>query len=64
MKFIGCSTARCRTETALAKLARLRQRVQRFSTLVHVLKGLFSANLEKALTFLDESLARRHLQCR
>ena len=47
---------RCRTETALAKLARLRQRVQRFSTLVQVLKGLFSANIEKALTFLDDRL--------
>jgi len=47
---------RCRTTTALAKLARLRQRVQRFSTLCQVLKGLFSANLEKALTFLDDRL--------
>jgi hypothetical protein len=47
---------RCRTATALAKLARLRQRVQRFSTLCQVLKGLFSANLEKALTFLDDRL--------
>jgi hypothetical protein len=46
----------CRTATALAKLARLRQRVQRFSTLCQVLKGLFSANLEKALTFLDDRL--------
>jgi hypothetical protein len=47
---------RCCTATALAKLARLRQRVQRFSTLCQVLKGLFSANLEKALTFLDDRL--------
>jgi hypothetical protein len=47
---------RYRTATALAKLARLRQRVQRFSTLCQVLKGLFSANLEKALTFLDDRL--------
>lgn len=47
---------RCRTTTALAKLARLRQRVHRFSTLCHVLKGLFSPNLEKALTFLDDRL--------
>jgi hypothetical protein len=47
---------RCRTATALAKLARLRQRVQRFSTLCQVLKGLFSANLDKALTFLDDRL--------
>ncbi len=47
---------RCRTATALAKLARLRQRVQRFHTLCQVLKGLFSPNLEKALTFLDDRL--------
>ena len=47
---------RCRTATALAKLAHLRQRLQRFSTLCQVLKGLFSPNLEKALTFLDDRL--------
>jgi Transposase len=47
---------RCRTATALAKLAQLRQRVRRFSTLCQVLKGLFSPNLEKALTFLDDRL--------
>lgn len=47
---------RCRTNTALAKLARLRQRVQRFSQLSQILKGLFSANVEKALTFLDDRL--------
>jgi transposase len=47
---------RCRTETALSKLARLRQRVQRFQQLSQVLKGLFSANVEKALTFLDDRL--------
>lgn len=47
---------RCRTATALSKLAVLRKRVQRFSKLSQVLKGLFSANLEKALTFLDDSL--------
>ena len=47
---------RCRTETALGKLALLRQRVQRFAQLRQVLKGLFSANLEKALTFLDDRL--------
>ena len=47
---------RCRTATALAKLAALRQRVHRFSTLCQVLKGLFSPNLEKALTFLDDRL--------
>jgi hypothetical protein len=47
---------RCRTETALTKLALLRQRVQRFAQLRQVLKGLFSANVEKALTFLDDDL--------
>ena len=47
---------RCRTETALAKLARLRRRVARFKGLRQTLKKLFSPNLEKALTFLDDSL--------
>ena len=31
-------------------------RVQRFTQLRQVLKGLFSANVEKALTFLDDRL--------
>ena len=47
---------RCRTETAVAKLRRLRQRVQRFTHLAKTLKALFSANVEKALTFLDDRL--------
>jgi len=47
---------RCRTHTALAKLARLRQRVQRFSQIGQTLKALFSANVDKALTFLDDRL--------
>jgi len=47
---------RCRTDTALAKLARLRQRVARFKDLRQTLKKLFSPNLDKALTFLDDSL--------
>jgi len=47
---------RCRTETALGKLGRLRSRVKRFRALNKVLKKLFSPNLEKALTFLDDSL--------
>ena len=47
---------RCRTATALSKLAILRKRVQRFTKLSQVLKGLFSANVEKALTFLDDHL--------
>jgi hypothetical protein len=46
---------RCRMDTALAKLARLRQRVRRFKQLANTLKKLFSANLPKALTFLDDS---------
>ena len=47
---------RCRSETALGKLARLRRRVVRFKRLRQSLKKLFSPNLEKALTFLDNSL--------
>jgi hypothetical protein len=47
---------RCRTDTALSKLAHLRQRVQRFTQLSQILKGLFSVNVEKALTFLDDRL--------
>jgi hypothetical protein len=47
---------RCRTETALAKLARLRRRVQRFTVISKTLKTLFTANVEKALTFLDDRL--------
>ena len=47
---------RCRTDTALAKLARLRQRVRRFTGLRQTLNKLFSPTLEKALTFLDDSL--------
>ncbi len=47
---------RCRTETALDKLAKLRRRVRRFRKVGQTLKKLFSPNLEKALTFLDDSL--------
>lgn len=47
---------RCRMDTALAKLARLRGRIRRFRKLRDTLKKLFSPNLEKALTFLDDSL--------
>jgi hypothetical protein len=47
---------RCRTETALKKLAQLRRRVRRFKTVGKTLRKLFSPNLEKALTFLDDSL--------
>jgi hypothetical protein len=41
---------RCRTDTALAKLATLRQRVRRFKAIGKVLSKLQSSNLEKALT--------------
>jgi hypothetical protein len=47
---------RCRTETALAKLARLRSRVRRFRWIGKTLQKLFSPNLEKSLTFLDDKL--------
>jgi len=47
---------RCRSDTALAKLAKLRQRVRRFKTVGKVLSKLQSSNLEKALTFLDDKL--------
>ena len=47
---------RCRTETALDKLARLRRRVRRFKWIGKTLQKLFSPNLEKALTFLDDKL--------
>jgi hypothetical protein len=47
---------RCRSDTALAKLARLRRRVRRFKTVGKVLSKLQSPNLEKALTFLDDKL--------
>jgi hypothetical protein len=46
---------RCRTETALEKLAKLRLRVRRFRTLGQTLRKLFTPNIEKALTFLDDS---------
>lgn len=47
---------RCRGETALEKLAQLRRRVQRFKHVGKTLQRLFSPNLEKALTFLDDKL--------
>lgn len=47
---------RCRTDTALAKLAKLRQRVRRFKQVGKVLNKLQSPNLDKALTFLDDKL--------
>jgi hypothetical protein len=47
---------RCRTDTALGKLARLRRRVRRFKDVGRTLAKLFSPNLEKALTFLNDGL--------
>jgi hypothetical protein len=47
---------RCRTATALAKLAALRARLRRFGRLREVLRKLRSPGLEKALVFLDERL--------
>jgi hypothetical protein len=47
---------RCRTQTALDKLAKLRRRVQRFTSLGDTLKQLFAPTLDQALTFLDDKL--------
>ena len=47
---------RCRTDTALGKLTKLRQRVRRYRSLGKSLDKLYSPNLEKALTFLDDKL--------
>jgi len=47
---------RCRTATALSKLAQLRLHLRRFVKLRESLKKLFLPGLEKALTFLDEKL--------
>ena len=47
---------RCRTDTALVKLAKLRQRVRRFKQIGKILNKLRSPSLDKALTFLDDKL--------
>ena len=47
---------RCRTDTALEKLAKLRRRVRRFKKVGKTLQKLFSPNLEKSLTFLNDKL--------
>ena len=47
---------RCRTQTALKKLQRLRRRVRRFKKLGKSLDKLKSPTLEKALEFLDDKL--------
>jgi hypothetical protein len=52
----GLFDRRCRSDTALEKLARLRRRARRFRDVGKALAKLFSPNLEKALTFLDDKL--------
>ena len=52
----GLFDRRCRSETALEKLAKLRRRVRRFKKVGRTLQKLFSPNLEKALVFLDDKL--------
>jgi hypothetical protein len=47
---------RCRTATALAKLAQVRQRVRRCKPVGTILPKLRSPHLEKALRFLDDTL--------
>jgi hypothetical protein len=47
---------RCRTQTALSKLKKLRQWVKRFKWIGDTLKKVFAPTLEKALTFLDDKL--------
>ena len=47
---------RCRCDTALARLAGLRRRVRRFEWVGKALQPLFSPNLAKALTFLNDRL--------
>jgi bifunctional DNA-binding transcriptional regulator/antitoxin component of YhaV-PrlF toxin-antitoxin module len=47
---------RCRTQTALGKLKKLRCWVNRFTWIGETLKKVFSPTLEKALTFLDDTL--------
>src|SRR5437588_4101129 len=47
---------RCRTQTALKKLQKLRRRVRRFKKLGKSLDKLKSPNLGRALEFLDDKL--------
>ena len=47
---------RCKTATALGRLGKLRRRVRRLKRLGRTLDKLKSANLEKALVFLDDRL--------
>jgi hypothetical protein len=47
---------RCRTQTALGTLQKLRQWVSRFTWISETLQKVFSPHLEQALTFLDDKL--------
>jgi hypothetical protein len=47
---------RCRTQTALGKLKKLRQWVQRLQWIGETVQKVCAPNLEKALTFLDDTL--------
>lgn len=47
---------RCRTDTALVKLNKLRSKLIRFKNLNKILQKINSHNIEKALMFLDDSL--------
>lgn len=47
---------RCKLETGLKKLAKLRLRVIKYQEVYTTLKKILSPTLEKALTFLDEKL--------
>lgn len=52
----GLFDRRCRSETALVKLAKLQNQLQNMTQLKQVLRKLYSPNLQKALTFLDDKL--------
>ena len=47
---------RCRTDTALAKLAQVRQRVRRFKPVGNLLTKLRAPHLDQALTLLEDKL--------
>ena len=47
---------RCHAATALGRLAKLRARVRRFQWIGRALEKLYTPNLEKALTYLDDML--------
>ena len=47
---------RCRTQTALGKLSKLRQWVKRFTWIGETFKKVCSPTLEQALTFLDDQV--------